>query len=69
MSRAESDDEQLMVISEVAELTRQPESTLRWMRHRGRGPQGFVLGKRLVWRRSVVLAWIKQQEQEQADAR
>lgn len=70
MKRAGNDDEQLMVLSEVAELTRQPESTLRWLRHQNRGPAAIKLGRRLVYRRSAVLAWIRQQEEEeQAGAR
>jgi predicted DNA-binding transcriptional regulator AlpA len=66
MKHDESDDD-LLLIREVAELARQPVSTIRWLRHVGKGPEGFVIGRRLVFRRSAVRAWIR--EREQAGAR
>ncbi|WP_328411254.1 helix-turn-helix transcriptional regulator [Nocardia sp. NBC_00403] len=46
------------------ELTGIPEATWRWWAHVGRGPESFKLGpRRRVWRKSVVLAWIAEQEQ------
>ena len=58
MKSAENDDE-FMVLSEVSQLTRLPASTLRWLRHQNRGPAAVKLGRRLVYRRSAVLAWIR----------
>ena len=62
-------DAEFMLLEEVAALTRQSQSTLRWLRHCGTGPPAVKVGRRLLFRRSGVLAWIKQLEQEQADAR
>lgn len=37
-------------------------STWRYWAHIGSGPPSFKLGRRRVWRRSEVLAWIAEQE-------
>jgi len=65
MGNAGNDDE-FMLLSEVAALTRQPEATLRWMRHQGKGPPAVKVGRRLLYRRSGVLKWLRQLEREQA---
>jgi hypothetical protein len=52
----------LLTITEAAAITRQPEATLRWLRHRGEGPEGFKIGRRLFYRRSSVVGWIARQE-------
>jgi prophage regulatory protein len=39
-----------------------PEGTWRYWAHVGEGPANFKLGRRRVWRKSAVLAWIAQQE-------
>jgi len=59
----------LLLLPEVAEITRQSIDTLRWLRHRGKGPQGFRMGRRVVFRRGAVMAWIAQQEREQRGGR
>lgn len=43
-------------------LTGIPEATWRWWAHTGAGPTSFKLGRRRVWRRSVVQEWIEEQE-------
>ncbi|MGW0245380.1 helix-turn-helix transcriptional regulator [Nocardia goodfellowii] len=43
-------------------LTGIPEATWRWWAHVGKGPVSFKLGRRRVWRKSVVLAWIAEEE-------
>jgi excisionase family DNA binding protein len=53
----------LLLLPEVARITRLSESTLRWLRHQGRGPAGFRLGRRLLFRRGEVEAWLRQHEQ------
>jgi len=68
MKRADNDDE-FLLLGEVAELTRQSPDTIRWLRHQGKGPPCVKVGRRLVFRRSGVLAWISQLEQEQAGAK
>jgi len=66
MSR-ESDEnhDDLLLIDEVARITRLSESSLRWLRHQGRGPAAFKVGRRLRYRRSAVLEWLRQYEQAQ----
>ncbi len=56
-------DDDLLLLEEVAALTRQSVSTLRWLRHRGEGPAGFRLGRRVVFRRSEVEQWVARHEQ------
>ena len=58
-------DDDLLLLPEVAQITRLTESTLRWLRHQGRGPAGFRLGRRVVFRRAEVERWIAQHEQAQ----
>lgn len=53
----------LMVTNEVADMIRKPAGTLRQWRHRGYGPQGFRLGGTVVYRRSEVLRWVREQEE------
>jgi predicted DNA-binding transcriptional regulator AlpA len=55
----------LLLLPEVAEITRRSIDTLRWLRHRGEGPPGFRMGRRVVFRRGAVMEWIAQQEREQ----
>jgi excisionase family DNA binding protein len=55
---------ELLLIEEVAELTRLPLSTLRFYRHIGKGgPKSFKLGNRVAYKRSDVEAWIESQYQ------
>ena len=42
-------------------------STWRYWAHIGWGPSSFRLGKRRVWRRQVVLAWLAAQESAAQD--
>jgi prophage regulatory protein len=55
-----------MSTREVSQLTGLSESTLRWWRMKGGtdGPPSFVLGsKRVMYRRTAVMAWIAAQEE------
>ncbi|MGA4691913.1 helix-turn-helix transcriptional regulator [Rhodococcus sp. AB351] len=55
--------EEFWKAKQVSEYTGIPEGTLRYWVHIGRGPKSFTLGpRRRVWRKSVVLAWIAEQE-------
>lgn len=54
-----------MSTRDVAALTGLSESTLRWWRMEGgkQGPPSFILGeKRVMYRRTEVMAWIAAQE-------
>jgi hypothetical protein len=48
----------VLTVQEVADMTRLPLATLRWMRHRGDGQPMFRLGRRVVATEDDVLAWI-----------
>lgn len=54
--------EEILLTPQVAKLTRNPEATLRYWRHIGRGPASFKLGRRVVYRRSEVERWMAEQE-------
>jgi prophage regulatory protein len=48
--------------NDLEKITGTKASTWRYWAHIGRGPASFRLGKRRVWRRSVVEAWLAEQE-------
>jgi hypothetical protein len=62
-----SDDPEYMTTEEVAALTRRSIDTVRWWRTTRKGPQGFKVGRRVLYRRTEVLAWIAAQEHDQRD--
>lgn len=47
---------------QLAEMTGTPASTWRYWAHIGSGPQSLKLGRRRVWRREIVIAWLAEQE-------
>ncbi len=49
---------QLLTIDEAALLLRAPVATLRYWRHLGTGPHSFRVGRRVVYRRDDLQAWI-----------
>lgn len=51
-------DDRLLTIEEVADLTRLPIATLRFKRYDGSGPRSFRLGRRVRYWLSDVLDWI-----------
>ncbi|SNR59661.1 helix-turn-helix transcriptional regulator [Blastococcus mobilis] len=52
----------LLTIAEAAEL-RTPVATLRYWRHRNTGPRSFRLGRRVLYRRGDLQAWIDVQRE------
>jgi predicted DNA-binding transcriptional regulator AlpA len=52
------EDDRLLTIEEVSELTRICVATLRWMRHTGAGPRSFRPARRVLYWLSDVLDWI-----------
>lgn len=48
----------LLTIAEAAELLRAPVATLRYWRHLGTGPTSFRLGRRVLYRRDDLQAWV-----------
>ena len=57
-------DDKLMTLAEVSEMTRVPTGTLYAWRSAGAGdgPASFKVGRRVVYWRSTVLAWLARQE-------
>jgi prophage regulatory protein len=51
-----------MTAPDLEQLTGTPESTWRYWAHIGSGPASFKLGRRRVWKKSTVLAWLESQE-------
>ncbi len=49
---------ELLTIAEAAQLLRAPVATLRYWRHLGTGPRSFRLGRRVLYRRDELRAWI-----------
>ena len=49
---------QLLTITEAAQLLRAPVATLRYWRHLGTGPHSFRVGRRVLYRREDLHAWI-----------
>jgi prophage regulatory protein len=47
---------------QLEQITGTPASTWRYWAHIGQGPQSFKLGRRRLWKRSVVLAWLESLE-------
>lgn len=56
------DDPEYMGAPDLERMTGTKASTWRYWAMLGTGPASFKLGRRRVWRRAEVLAWIAQQE-------
>lgn len=50
-----------MTLVEVAQEQRISPATLRYWRHRGEGPKSFKLGRRVMYKRADVEAWVQAQ--------
>jgi predicted DNA-binding transcriptional regulator AlpA len=62
-------EDELLVPAEVSEMLRTPVKTLAYWRAEGRGPAHIPIGRRVLYRRSTVLAWVAEQEAGAAAAR
>ncbi len=51
----------LLSITEAADLPRAPVATLRYWRHLGTGPRSCRLGRRILYRRDDLQAWVEEQ--------
>jgi excisionase family DNA binding protein len=47
-----------MTTQEIAELLRTSPETVRYWRHIGRGPASFKIGRRVLYDRADVEAWV-----------
>ena len=56
---------ELLTLAEAAVVLRTPVAMLRYWRHLGVGPDGFRLGRRVVYRREDVDRWVTVQQQSQ----
>mgnify|MGYP002779702991 CR=1 FL=1 len=61
--RAAGYQPELLTITEAAEVLRTPVATLRYWRHLGTGPRSFRLGRRVLYRRDDLHAWIDAQRE------
>ena len=61
MSDHPAREPELLTITEAAELLRAPVATLRYWRHLGTGPRSFRLGRRVLYRRDDLQAWVEEQ--------
>ena len=59
---------ELLTITEAAQLLRAPVATLRYWRHLGTGPHSFRLGRRVLYRREDLHAWIDTQHRQDSAA-
>ncbi len=50
-----------MLTPEVAQLCRTSGETVRYWRHLRKGPASFKVGRRVLYRREDVLAWLEEQ--------
>jgi excisionase family DNA binding protein len=55
---------ELLTITEASEVLRTPVATLRYWRHLGTGPRSFRLGRRVLYRRDDVHAWIDSRRED-----
>jgi predicted DNA-binding transcriptional regulator AlpA len=55
-------DNEYMSCTDLEALTGTKASTWRYWAMIGEGPASFKLGRRRVWRRSAVQAWLESQE-------
>ena len=67
MADSTLDPDDLLLIAEVAQITRRSVDTLRWLRHRGEGPPAHRSGRRLYYRRGGVMRWLAEQERAGSD--
>jgi excisionase family DNA binding protein len=57
-----------LTTQEVAEILRTPSETVRYWRHIGKGPQSFKIGRRVLYDRRDVEAFIEDIRRDQVPA-
>lgn len=57
-------DRELVSAVDLEKLTGTKASTWRYWASIGTGPSSFKLGRRRVWKKSSVLAWLAEQEED-----
>lgn len=62
MTNTRPEDRELLDIQETSHVTHTPEATLRYWRHLGTtGPKSHLVGRRVMYRRVDVEAWLDEQ--------
>jgi excisionase family DNA binding protein len=61
-----TDDNQLLTITEAADLLRAPVATLRYWRHLGTGPASFRVGRHVRYNRYEIIDWLCRQREDGA---
>jgi hypothetical protein len=56
---------ELLTLEEASAVLRTPVATLRYWRHLGSGPDGFRLGRRVLYRREDGDRWVAEQQRAQ----
>jgi predicted DNA-binding transcriptional regulator AlpA len=59
-------DTDLITVLEAAERLRTPAATLGYWRHVGIEPKSFKIGRRVVYRRDDLEAWVETQRKQSA---
>jgi excisionase family DNA binding protein len=59
----------LLTLDETATYLRTPVATLRYWRHLGAGPRGFRVGRRVMFRREDVEAWLSERLEAESSTR
>ena len=60
------DPEELLTLSEAADILRVPINTLRWWRQTGKGPEFFKIGRHLVTTVGDLRQYIREQRRNPA---
>jgi hypothetical protein len=60
-------DRELLTARDLEDMTGTCASTWRYWSYLGTGPESFKLGKRRVWRKSVVMKWLDEQERQETE--
>lgn len=53
--------ETIINVKQAAKVLGLSEDTLRWMRHVGKGPKSFKIGRRIAYRESDINAYVNEQ--------
>lgn len=61
MNHDRDSHDELLTITEAADLLRSPVATLRYWRHLGTGPASFKIGRHVLYRKGDVFDWIDEQ--------
>ncbi|ADG99240.1 regulatory protein MerR [Segniliparus rotundus DSM 44985] len=54
--------DEILSAKEAAKLLGLTPGTLRYYRHKGRGPKSFICGRLTKYRKSELIAWLQAQE-------